>query len=63
MSVTETFVITKHHFRINVHSLKPFIKMALNKVLFLYNTELVSVGLRNGAGKKEFDCIFKIHVR
>ena len=37
--------------------------MALNKVFFKYNTELVSVGLRNGAGKKEFDCIFKIHVR
>ena len=40
--------------------------MALNekhRILFLYNTELVSVGLRNGAGKKHFDCIFKIHVR
>ena len=65
---TETtfFVVTKHYFKINVHSLKPSIKMALNnkhRILFLYNPDLVSVGLRNGAGKKQFDCIFKIHVR
>ena len=57
--------INFHHYEINVHSVKPSIKMALNNkhknFIFICNT--VSVGQRNGAGKNEFDCIFKIHVR